>query len=67
MQIQELRLLKQIIKMLNYHPLAIDSAAVYLGQRPFISLERYIDIFENKLKDTRPKDPLVGKDIFLLT
>lgn len=48
--------------MLEYHPLAIDSAAVYLRRRPFISLERYIEIFQNKLRETRPQELLEGKD-----
>ncbi len=48
--------------MLEYHPLAIDSAAVYLRCRPFISLERYIEIFQNKLRETRPQELLEGKD-----
>jgi hypothetical protein len=53
---------KRIVKMLDYHPLAIDSAAAYLQRRPFISTERYVSIFKNKMKETRPQELLNSND-----
>lgn len=48
--------------MLDHHPLAIDSAAAYLRRRAFVPLERYVEIFKNKMKDARPQSLLDGKD-----
>jgi len=48
--------------MLEFHPLAVDSAAVYLRRKPFLPMERYIEIFRNKIANMRPQEVLDGKD-----
>lgn len=44
------------------HPLAIDQASAYLRQRPFITLDDYIQAYKNKLKETRPRELLIRNE-----
>jgi coproporphyrinogen III oxidase-like Fe-S oxidoreductase len=48
--------------MMEGHPLAIDQASAYLRQRPFVTLEDYIQAYKNKLNETQPQELLIRNE-----
>jgi len=51
-----------IVDMLDRHPLAIDQASAYVRQRPWISLDNYIEVYKNKIEEIRPQELLVRNE-----
>lgn len=46
------------MRLVDYHPLAIDQAGAYLRRRPHVPMREYIRKFERKEMDTRPRELL---------
>ncbi len=53
---------EEIVKMLDRHPLGIDQASAYIRNRPFITLNDYIEKFKNKLEETRPRELMIRNE-----
>lgn len=53
---------EEIVSIMEGHPLAIDQASAYLRQRPFVTLEDYIQAYKNKLNETQPRELLIRNE-----